>query len=324
MKNIRTNVVKKSLEDFADIAKVIKENTSATVQELLRDTVTREFEKIVAEGFDKDEDEQKEENTEEIQDIEADDTQTETDKVEETDDVEGEESESFEDEAEDVDDESFEETDADLEETDSTPKDWSEFDDYMVDGSEEEYDFSQADDETIVKVYKLLKNSDEVVVNADKQTGKLEINDKQTGAEYIIDLDSACECDNNSCVCDEEEDMDDDAYGNEEFEDNELKESKMIEIVLNEDSDLGYTDNYQSKDVMTTPSMEEPGKMLMIGMPEYLKANLSLGLEKELPRKVNLSMKKMRWAKKTQSKKIIMFRLRVLVIGVQSKVKKWA
>ena len=40
-----------------------------------------------------------------------------------------------------------------------------------------------------------------------------------------------------------------------------MNEQRIFEIVLNEyDSHVGYTDNYQKKDVMTTPSNEEPGK----------------------------------------------------------------
>jgi hypothetical protein len=40
-----------------------------------------------------------------------------------------------------------------------------------------------------------------------------------------------------------------------------MNEQRIFEVVLNEyDSHVGYTDNYQKKDVMTTPSTEEPGK----------------------------------------------------------------
>jgi hypothetical protein len=42
----------------------------------------------------------------------------------------------------------------------------------------------------------------------------------------------------------------------------DMKESteRMFELVLEYDSNVGYTDNYQNKDVMTTPGMSEPGK----------------------------------------------------------------
>ena len=261
MKNIRTNALKESIADFANIANFIKENTSSTVQDILRDTIIEEYEKIVAEGFDKKEDEttddetvSTEENTEFNDNTEAEDTSVEeTDFEDDSTEDEGEESDTLE-------------TDTTVEvdeEEDSAPADWSEFDDYKMDDENGGYDFSQADDETIVKVYKLLRNSDEVVVDLDNEKNKLELKDNQTGAEYLVNLGSAKDCcTNGTCDCGTEED-ENDAYGNEEFEDdNEIKESKMveIEIMLNEDTNLGYTDNYQSKDVMTTPSVEEPGK----------------------------------------------------------------
>ena len=250
MKNLRTSVLKESIADFTDIAKTIKENTSATVQALLRDAVAQEYVKIMSEGFDKDEDE---EETEEIEtnDIEAEDTTEDTEEV--SADVEGEESD-------------FEENDdeEEIDETESAPEDWEEFEDYKIDGADDQYDFTKADDDTVVKVYKLLKNSDEVVVDMDSEKNKLELKDNQTGAEYLIDLDSmdqSC-CDDDSCECEFEiavDDEDDDAYGDDEFNNN-IKESRMVEIVLNEDTNLGYTDSYQSDDVLTTPSMKEPGR----------------------------------------------------------------
>lgn len=64
--------------------------------------------------------------------------------------------------------------------------------------------------------------------------------------------------DNNFFVDDEEEDKGDDEN---KKKDKKMKnESKIFEIYLNEDDNLGYTDNYQKDDVMTTPGMDEPGK----------------------------------------------------------------
>lgn len=253
MKNLRTNVLKESIADFANIANSIKENTSATVQALLRDAVAQEYVKIMSEGFDKEEDE---ENENLITDKEAEDTSIDTENSTE---VEGEESDS--EEIDDIEDE--DEEDVEIDEVESTPEDWAEFEDYKVDGVDGQYDFTKADDNTVVKVYKLLKNSDEVLVDVNNEENKLELKDNQTGVEYLIDLDSLC-CKNDVCDSDEdyeEEDEEYDAFGvDEDNEDNNLKESKMIEIVLNEDTDLGYTTKYQSKDVMTTPGMEEPGR----------------------------------------------------------------
>ena len=252
MKNLRTNVLKESIADFTNIANSIKENTSATVQALLRDAVAQEYVKIMSEGFDKDEEEEEVDvetpQDESEEDIEINDTEAEDTSVdsETPDDVEGEESDF--------------ENDEELE-MESTPQDWEEFDDYKMDNGQ--YDFTKADDDTIVKVYKLLKNSDEVVVDMDCEKNKLELKDNQTGAEYLIDLDSvSCgdNCEDGSCEVEFEMDDDIDAYGDEDLENNNVKESRMVEIVLSESTDLGYTDNYQDDDVISGLNMDEPSK----------------------------------------------------------------
>lgn len=159
-----------------------------------------------------------------------------------------------------------------LEDDDTEPEvddkeEWSAFDKYKV--SDDEYDFSEADDEEIVKVYKLLKDDDQVVVT--KKDDKVSIKDDETGAEYLIDLgdddDSAdidLEVDDNDFgASDEFEDAEGLDLENdlENQEDEDMNESRIYEIALNEyDSNVGYTDNYQSKDVMTNPGMSEPGK----------------------------------------------------------------
>ena len=128
---------------------------------------------------------------------------------------------------------------------------WAEFEKYKI--SDDEYDFSQADDDEIVKVYKLLKDDDQVLVNVDKDAKKVELKDNETGAEYLLDLSSF---DNSNDL-----NFGGDADGELEMENNNMNESRIFELVLNEyDSHVGYTDNYQKKDVMTTPSTEEPGK----------------------------------------------------------------
>lgn len=64
--------------------------------------------------------------------------------------------------------------------------------------------------------------------------------------------------DNNFFADDDEEDEDDDE--NKKKHKKMKNESKIFEIYLNEDDNLGYTDNYQKDDVMTSPGMDEPGK----------------------------------------------------------------
>ena len=240
MKKIRTEMLKESIAEYANIAQSIKENSSDIVNSMLREAVVDEYARIMAEGFDKDEDEEEDFSEEENNEVK--DTEIENDDADDT-----EDSEEIDDE---VSEDSFDEED------ESDDEGWDDFDDYKVEGADdddEQYDFSKADDETLVKVYKRLTDSDEVVVKMDKDKSKLELKDNSTGNEYIIDLDMS---DDDSCEdeeCTFEVVVDD--------ENNDINESKkVIEIVLNENSNLGYTTTYQKSDAMTTPSMSEPGK----------------------------------------------------------------
>ena len=254
MKEIRSKFVKESLLDYETLANSLKENTSNAVRDLLNEAVRETYNQILNEE-EGDEDEYEVEEVDDTTSEESNgaETETEADADVETDvDGEGEESGEGE-EVETVEDDTEEVSDTeDVSSADESESDeWAEFDKYKI--SDDEYDFSQADDDEIVKVYKLLKDDDQVLVNVDNDTKKVELKDNETGAEYLIDLSSF---DNSNDL-----DFGGDADGDLNFEDNNMNESRIFEIVLNEyDSHVGYTDNYQKKDVMTTPSTEEPGK----------------------------------------------------------------
>lgn len=101
---------------------------------------------------------------------------------------------------------------------------WSDFKDYEV--GDGEYDLTGEEDiAKVAKVWKALSDSDDVVVT--QQDGKIELKDKETGAEYLIDTNAS-------------EGAEDAAP------EEENAEEPLFEITLNEDG-LGYTDNYQSK-----------------------------------------------------------------------------
>jgi hypothetical protein len=87
----------------------------------------------------------------------------------------------------------------------------------------------------------------------DKDTNRVNIKDNQNDVEYLIDLGG----NGDGQTADEGSEAD----GDLENEFNGMNESRIYEVVLNEyDSHVGYTDNYQRKDVMSTPSNAEPGK----------------------------------------------------------------
>lgn len=272
MKNngkIRSNFVKESLLEYNNLANTLKENTESAVRDLLKETVLEQYAKILTEDEDEDNyDVEEVDDTDSVNASEdgeaADDA---ADGMESDDAVEGDEAAAVEEPTEDV----VDDVDADVAGDDATEDEgdgWSEFDKYKV--SDDEYDFSNAEDDEIVKVYKLLKDDDQVVVT--KNDDKVNIKDNETGAEYLIDL-GGDETDDVAATAGAEDfgTEGDDFGGDEGFgggvddfenqEDEDMNESRIFEIALNEyNSNVGYTDNYQSKDVMTNPGMSEPGK----------------------------------------------------------------
>ena len=284
MKNnkIRSKVVKESLLDYNNLANTLKENTTAAVRDLLSEAVRDTYSKILTED-----DEDKDYDVEEVDDTDsgtsgdADVTVDDAD-AEGSDDVDTEDGDDIEDSG---DTEDGEDAEDDSEIADEVPAEgegedgdeWSQFDKYKV--SDDEYDFSNAEDDEIVKVYKLLNNDDQVIVNK-SDDNKVNIKDNETGAEYLIDLgDDGVSEDfggaEDDSIAEESEDYeptdddyiaqdyaedgdyydqdedDEDDFDNEE--DNDMNESRIYEIALDEyDSHVGYTDNYQSKDVLDT------------------------------------------------------------------------
>lgn len=270
MKNIRSNFVKESLLDYENLAKTLKENTSSAVKELLSEAVRESYAKLLSEEDENEYDEEEVEDTDSENTNEADNTddsvKKETDEVGDVEsELDGGEETPMVDDGSEVGGEEAPIEEPSQEPMGETPAEegsedegWAEFDKYKV--SDDEYDFSQAEDEEIVKVYKLLKDDDQVLVNVDKDTNKVELKDNSTGAEYLLDLSSlGGGASTAEPMGDEANDMD--AEGDLDYNEDMTNESRIFEIALNEyDSHVGYTDNYQSKDVMTNPGMSEPGK----------------------------------------------------------------
>lgn len=248
MNEIRSKFVKESLLDYEALANSLKENTSNAVRDLLKEAVRERYNEILSEA---DENEFEVEEVEDTESTATNDAEGADAEIPSEDGVEGDATEESDETPVDVADNDVA-TDIGGDSDDST--EWAEFDQFKV--GDGEYDFSQADDDAIVKVYKLLRNEDEVMVNVDKETNKVEIKDNETGAEYLIDMGAT----NDAPAAEEPMELND-ANGDLDLENEDMNESRIYEVVLNEyDSHVGYTDNYQKKDVMTTPSMKEPGK----------------------------------------------------------------
>ena len=161
----------------------------------------------------------------------AEPTEPETDDVPTVDEVPGEGEEVVDVDA--TDDSEPEVTDGDMDEpAEGEDDEWSSFDDYKV--GDGEYDMTGVDDpKQLAKVWKLMGDEDNVVVK--QQDGKIELKDNESGAEYLIDPNGG-------------EDNEPEAVKTED-------EEPVFEITFNnkpvmKEENLGYTDNYQDKDVV--------------------------------------------------------------------------
>lgn len=263
--NIRSKYVKDSLLDYEKLSNSLKEITENAVKDLLGETVRKEYNQIMSESFDKDFEESEVEDTT-SKDVDTDsndasndetatETSTETDVVTDDSANGADEGEGGDESAVEVSDDAVTKVSDGAE---GEGNEWSEFDDYKV--GDDEYDFTNAKDDEIVKVYKLMSDEDQMVVVKDGD--QLHLTDNENGADYIIDLGSVPDV-SDSEGADENAPLKDDGMAD-DTEDNEQKddimnEQKIFEIVLNEfDSHMGYTDNYQKKDVMTNNGMKEP------------------------------------------------------------------
>lgn len=248
---IRSQFVKDVMEDREKMESIIRETTKSSLHGILEEAVKNELNNLINEADESDYEEQEVDDTVTTTDNDSDDsieTSTETDFDTTTDGegaegMEGGEEEFGFDDAEGVDDNGEDE--------------WSQFDDYK--GEDGTYDFTQADSDTFIKVYKLLKDDDQVAIQKD-DSGNTHITDNETGSEYMIVTD-----DNAAEGMESGEGLE----GTEEAftTDDDMDEETVFEIALHDDEDeevneenLGYTTDYQKKTAMTTPSNAEPAK----------------------------------------------------------------
>ena len=153
--NIRGKAVKDSLESYNNLAQTLKENTENAVKDILSETVRDTYARILAE---EDEDEYDKEEVEDTAALTADDAEDDSD-TEETQVEDDTESSSDTDEDDTTVDVTVtpEGDDTEVEKvengTDGDGDEWASFEKYKV--GDDEYDFSEADDDEIVKVYKL-------------------------------------------------------------------------------------------------------------------------------------------------------------------------
>ena len=139
---------KNSVLEMEQLAASITEGTKNTLRDILSEAVSNYLREEVL-NEDDDEMDDAEESTDETSDVEEfDETSDDAENAEEA----PEEADKVEDT----------EADANVEDTEDEGDEWADFDDYKVgdDEGSEEYDFTnETDTDTIVKVFKLMKNA---------------------------------------------------------------------------------------------------------------------------------------------------------------------
>lgn len=220
--NIRSQYVQQILEDKNSLEEKLKEVTQSTVTSIIGEKVENKIRKILSEGDDsfiEDEvDDVKTDTDTDVDDETADTTDTDAEVLDEP--VEdGDETKT---DAEVVDDtEGADDENADL---------WNDLEQYQ--GEDGEYDLTGMDADAVIKVMQVLKPEDGVRV-VKNDNGTITLSDDETEKEYIIDVDCSDEC----------------------GADDAVEESKKPNC---NETELGYTDNFQNKTAMTTPSNNEP------------------------------------------------------------------
>ena len=172
MKNIRSKVVRESLLDYNALAKSLQENTEGAVKNLLSETVRDTYAKLLSEDFKEYEEDDVDDVNGEVEDTADAGVPDAADGGEEP--VEGM---GNAEDGMDADSEGDAAVAADggegmESEGDAEGDDWAEFDKYKV--ADDEYDFSNAEDEEIVKVYKLMKNDDQILVHKEDDKVKIQ------------------------------------------------------------------------------------------------------------------------------------------------------
>lgn len=173
----KNNMVTQALLEMDAITAAIKEESKNSIKTLLAESVKNAIRESCNEA---DDDEYVVDGEEEMNTTDSEDISQDSDDSTENDNVESEEN--SESDNQEIDTEAQEGP----EDTEGEGDDeWSDFSKYQV--GDDTYDLTGEDDyESVVKVYKLLKDDDQVVVRNDGD--KITIKDDSVGTEYIIDL----------------------------------------------------------------------------------------------------------------------------------------
>ncbi len=255
----KKNIAAEALVTADNIKAAIKEESKSTIQNLLQEAV-KDYMRDAIDGDEDDFEIQDDNEKDAAEDNLNNDAESSTDDAKDGEFPEGEDFKEVPDDEPAAKDGEEAKDDAEDSSEDETPEEggedeWSEFDKFKVD--DDTYDLTgEKDYDSVVKVYKLLKDEDNIVVKKDGD--KLTLKDGANDAEYVIDLGADDESDSEPA----EELKENNIAGIPE----NLKENKKNRKTMKENKerifevDLGYTDNYQKKDPIEGLSNNEPGK----------------------------------------------------------------
>lgn len=244
-KNIRSQYIKNLVADKDALSEQLKANTTDSLRSLLEDTVKDTLRNILNEEDDK----EKDENSFDVEEVNTDTTTDDntTPKITDdnptdtpADDKPADDMASSEPEMDNADETPATE---DTPSTEDNPMDseeddmWKGLDQFK--GENGEYDLTGMDSENVIKVLKVMGPEDSVRV-VKNDNGSVTLTDDETEKEYIIDIEGSMTGNSNEPAAEE-------------------SSIETEETPMNEEN-LGYTDNYQNKTAMTTPSNNEPGK----------------------------------------------------------------
>ena len=215
-KNIRSEYIKKLMEDKESISTQLEETTKDTLKEILGESVNKELRNILNESDEDDFDEEEVETEEVLTDNE--DSVEDSDLENAEDDVDSE----MEDVEDDVDSE-MEDAESVESSDDTEDEDVLSNFDYLKD-EEGEYDLTGMEANDVIKILQVMKPEDGVRV-VKNDNGTITLSDDETDREYIIDIDGNFENTEDEIEV--------------EFDD-------IDDIVESVKSNLGYTTKYQT------------------------------------------------------------------------------
>ena len=166
-------------------------------------------------------------------------------------------------------DSTVDDDDATADDDSADDSEWDDLEKYKDEDGE--YDLRSMDKDELVKVLKVMSPDDAVrIVKNDDDT--LTVTDESNDEEYELELDGDMdEFDDEGDMDefgDDDEEIEIEIDGDDDFDGDDVDDEEEIEIVPDDDDDefeieldesnLGYTDNYQKKTAMTTPDNHEP------------------------------------------------------------------